>query len=79
MQGDSIFFKVKQGDVVPDKYGKHFIIKMISAYTAKGEFVRHIKLNDKSMEMLKDSWIIPSKEYTKENIIKKEKTRNGVR
>ena len=61
-QGKSIFYKIKQADIVPDKYGKHFVIKMISAYTGDGEFVRHIKLNEHSMKMLKDSWIIPGKE-----------------
>ena len=53
MQGDSIFYKIKQAKLVPDKYGKHIVIKMISAYTGKGKFVKHIKLDDKSLKMLK--------------------------
>jgi hypothetical protein len=72
MQGDSIFYKIKQADLVPDKYGKHFVVKMISAYTGKGDFVRHIKLNENSLKMLKEGWIIPAEPTNKTDIIKKE-------
>ena len=58
MQGDSIFYQVKKAKLVPDKYGKHIVITMISAYTGRGKFVKHIKLDDKSLKILTEGWII---------------------
>ena len=58
-QGDSIFYKIKQVGLVPDKYGKHINIKMISAYTGSGKFVKHIKLNESTVKLLKEGTILP--------------------
>ena len=58
-QGDSLFYYIKQAELVPDKYGKHIKIKMISAYTGKGEFVKHMKLNEELLEEIKGACIIP--------------------
>ena len=74
-QGNSIFYKIKQIELVPDKYRKHIKIKMISAYTGSGKFVKHIKLTEKSVEFIKDSTIIPRMpeilgegDYSEENV-----------
>ena len=58
-QGDSIFYKIKQVELIPDKYGKHINIKMISAYTGSGKFVKHIKLDESAIELLKNGCILP--------------------
>jgi hypothetical protein len=60
-QNDNIFYKIKQVKLIPDKYGKHINIKMISAYTASGKFVKHIKLDESVIELLKNGWILPPK------------------
>ena len=44
--GSSIFYRLKQISLVPDKYGKHLKIKMVSAYTGDGKFIKHIKLDE---------------------------------
>ena len=58
-QGNSIFYKIKQVELVPDKYGKHIKIKMISAYTGSGKFVKHIKLDETAIKLLKNGTILP--------------------
>ncbi len=60
-QGDNIFYYIKQAELVPDKYGKHIKIKMISAYTGNGKFVKHMKLDKGLLQDLKDSVILPAK------------------
>lgn len=60
-QGDNIFYYIKQAELVPDKYGKHIKIKMISAYTGNGKFVKHMKLDKELLQDLKDSVILPAK------------------
>ena len=66
-QGDNIFYKIKQVALVPDEYGKHITIKMISAYTGSGKFVKHIKLDEATIELLKNGTIIPPTPEFKEN------------
>ena len=58
-QGDSIFYKIKQVELVPDKYGKHIKIKMISGYTGSGKFVKHIKLDETALNLLSNGTILP--------------------
>jgi len=58
-QGDSIFYKIKKIELVPDKYGEHIKITMISAYTGSGKFVKHIKLNESALNLLYEGTIIP--------------------
>tara|TARA_R100000734_G_C3307216_1_gene97762 strand:+ start:423 stop:635 length:213 start_codon:yes stop_codon:yes gene_type:complete len=60
-QGDNVFYYIKQAELVPDKYGKHIKIKMISAYTGNGKFVKHMKLDKELLQELKDSVILPAK------------------
>ena len=56
--GSSIFYKLKQISLVPDKYGKHLKIKMVSAYTGDGKFIKHIKLDEDMLNILSESWIV---------------------
>ena len=56
--GSSIFYQLKQISLVPDKYGKHLKIKMVSAYTGDGKFIKHLKLNEDILDILSEGWII---------------------
>ena len=58
-QGDSIFYKIKKVELVPDKYGEHIKITMISAYTGSGKFVKHIKLDESALNLLYEGVILP--------------------
>ena len=59
-QGDSIFYKIKKVELVPDEYGEYIKIRMISAYTGSGKFVKHIKLNEEAINLLHEGTILPS-------------------
>ena len=56
--GSSIFYQLKQISLVPDKYGKHLKIKMVSAYTGDGKFIKHLKLNEDILDILSEGWIV---------------------
>ena len=56
--GSSIFYRLKQISLVPDKYGKHLKIKMVSAYTGDGKFIKHLKLDEDMLEILSEGWIV---------------------
>ena len=56
--GSSIFYRLKQISLVPDKYGKHLKIKMVSAYTGDGKFIKHVKLDDNMLDILSEGWIV---------------------
>ena len=56
--GSSVFYRLKQISLVPDKYGKHLKIKMVSAYTGDGKFIKHIKLDEDMLNILSEGWIV---------------------
>ena len=64
--GSSIFYQLKQISLVPDKYGKHLKIKMVSAYTGDGKFIKHLKLNEDILDILSEGWIVYNKTKKKE-------------
>ena len=49
--GSSVFYKLKQISLEPDKYGKHLKIKMVSAYTGDGKFIKHVKLDEDMLNL----------------------------
>ena len=57
-QGDSIFYKMKNVNLVPDEYGMKIEIKMLSAETGKGKFVKNLKLNDDALRIIKEGIIV---------------------
>ena len=59
--GSSIFYQLKQISLVPDKYGKHLKIKMVSAYTGDGKFIKHIKLDEDMLDIISKGWIVHNK------------------
>ena len=64
--GSSIFYRLKQISLVPDKYGKHLKIKMVSMYAGDGKFIKHIKLDEDMLKILSEGWIVYN-EPIKEN------------
>jgi len=55
-----IVYKLNRMSLVPDKYGKHLQVKMLSKYNEEGEFVEHIKLDDKAIDILKNGFFMPA-------------------
>ena len=54
-------YRFKQISLEPDKYGKHIKIKMISKYDGHGKFIKHVKLDDKMLNILLNSFLLPNK------------------
>tara|TARA_R100001530_G_scaffold66111_1_gene47314 strand:+ start:568 stop:759 length:192 start_codon:yes stop_codon:yes gene_type:complete len=59
-----IVYKLNRMSLIPDKYGKYLQIKMLSKYNEEGEFVEHIKLDEKAINILKNGFFMPAKPET---------------
>ena len=55
-----IVYKLNRMSLEKDKYGKHLEIKMLSQYNETGKFIKHIKLDDKAINILKNGFFLPS-------------------
>ena len=53
-------YKFKQMSLEPDKYGKHLKIKMLSQYDEKGNYIKHVKLDENALDIINNGWFIPS-------------------
>ena len=56
-QGDSIFYYMKNVKLVPDEYGMKLEIKMLSAHTGRGEFIKNLKLDEEALKIIKEGVI----------------------
>ena len=56
-----ITYKIKQASLVPDKYGNHIKVKMMTKYK-DGKFVKHIKLDDDAIRILNYGLIVRDEE-----------------
>ena len=56
-QGDSIFYYMKNVKLVPDEYGMKLEIKMLSAHTGRGEFIKNLKLDKEALKIIKEGVI----------------------
>ena len=56
-----ITYKIKQASLVPDKYGNHIQVKMMTKYK-DGKFVKHIKLDDDAIRILNYGLIVRDEE-----------------
>ena len=55
------FYKLNQISLEPDKYGHHIKIKMVTAIDKDGKYIKHEKLNDNMLNILKDGFFLPHK------------------
>jgi hypothetical protein len=44
--------------LVPDNYGMTIEVKMVSAHNLEGKFKENVKINEDTLDMLKNGWII---------------------
>jgi hypothetical protein len=56
-----VVYKLNKISLEPDEYGAHLKIKMMSKYNEEGKYVKHIKLDEKAIEILKNSFLMPTK------------------
>ena len=57
-QGDSIFYHMRNVKLIPDEYGMKLEIKMLSAHTGAGKFVKNLKLDEKALKIIKEGVIV---------------------
>ena len=54
-------YKLKQISLVPDKYGQHIVSKMVTKYDDDGKYVKHIPLNEETISLLENSFVMEVK------------------
>ena len=55
------FYKLNQISLEPDKYGNHIKIKMVIAIDKDGKYIKHEKINDDMLNILKNGFFLPHK------------------
>ena len=61
MKLKDVVYRIKNASLIPDNYGHTLEVKMVSAYTTKGKFIKNIKLDEKALDVIKNSWLIYNK------------------
>lgn len=51
-------YKMNQISLKPDKYGKHLVIKMVSQYDEDNKWVKHVKIDEDVVAMLKKNFVV---------------------
>ena len=57
-QGDSLFYRLKNVKLVPDNYGMTIEVKMVSVHNGEGKFIKNLKIDDNTLDILKNSWLV---------------------
>jgi len=55
-------YKLKQISLAPDRYGQHIVIKMVTKYDDNGKYVKHIPLNEETVSLLKNGFVMEDKD-----------------
>ena len=51
-------YKLNQISLIPDKFGQHIAIKMITKYDEDGKYVKHIPLDEEAIDLLKNCYLV---------------------
>ena len=55
-----IVYKLNRMSLIPDEYGKHLQVKMLTKYNEEGKCLGHIKLDEKAIDILKNGYFMPA-------------------
>jgi len=47
-----MYLKIKKASLIPDKFGNSITITMVGLYQDDGKWVKWVKLNEKTLELL---------------------------
>ena len=50
--------KPNQVSLVPDKYGKHLVVKQLTELDENGKYTKHIKIDDNTLDNIKGSFFL---------------------
>ena len=51
-------YKLNRISLVPDKFGQYIAIKMITKYDKDGNYIKHIPLNETTVDLLKNCYLV---------------------
>ena len=51
-------YKLNQISLKPDKFGQHLIIKMVTKYDNNGKYIKHEKIDEDIVNILKNNFVI---------------------
>ena len=57
-KGDQMKYKLNKITLVPDKYGYHLKIGMITKLDNNGKYIKHVKINEDIVNILKNNFVI---------------------
>lgn len=55
-----VTYKLNKISLVPDKYGHHLKIGMVTAIDGHGKYIKHVKINNELVSILKEGFLLPS-------------------
>ena len=58
-----MILRINRVELVDDKYGKHIAIKMITAYDDLDKYLKHVKLTDEVVKIVKETVIMGPFEF----------------
>tara|TARA_R100001015_G_C4595686_1_gene150896 strand:+ start:31 stop:228 length:198 start_codon:yes stop_codon:yes gene_type:complete len=58
VQGDNVFYYMKNVKLVPDTYGMTIEIKMLSAHKGDGTFIKNLKIDEDALNIIKNGVIV---------------------
>ena len=50
--------KPNQVSLVPDKYGKHLVVKQLTELDENGKYTKHIKIDDNTLDNIRGSFLL---------------------
>ena len=54
----SMILKLNKVELADDKYGKHIVIKMVTAYDDEMNYIKHVKLTDEVVKVIKETVVM---------------------
>ena len=60
-----ITYKLNKISLVPDKYGHHLKVGMVTAIDGEGKYIKHVKINDKLISILNEAFVLPGEPQEK--------------
>tara|TARA_R110002020_G_scaffold246009_3_gene459746 strand:- start:14580 stop:14789 length:210 start_codon:yes stop_codon:yes gene_type:complete len=53
-----MILRLKKVELVDDKYGQHIAIKMVTAYDDEMNYIKHLKLTDAVVQVIKETVVM---------------------
>ena len=51
-------YKLNQISLEPDRFGQHLVIKMVTKYDNDGKYIKHVKIDEDVVAMVKKNFVV---------------------